>query len=118
MALKEFDMQVVHRVPEHLCPGILYVCFGCNVVAHLCACGCGEKVILPIDPNFWSVKYDGETVSVTPSIGNFQFPCKSHYWIKENKVIWADNLAVAGKRKKTKKRKKKRWLDKFRMLFC
>ena len=34
-----------------------------------------------------SVKYDGETVSLSPSIGNFQFPCKSHYWIRENRVI-------------------------------
>ena len=117
MALKKFDMQVVHRVPEHLCPGILYVCFECNVVAHLCACGCGEKVILPIDPNFWSVKYDGETVSLAPSIGNFQFPCKSHYWIKENKVIWADVCEPVRKDRKKHKRKKKSWKDKIKELF-
>ena len=46
MVLKEFELQVVHRVPEELCLGILYVCFDCNVIAHLCACGCREKVIL------------------------------------------------------------------------
>ena len=118
MAVNELELQVVHRVPEDLSPGILYVCFDCNVVAHLCACGCGEKVILPIDPGFWSVKYDGETVSLAPSIGNFQFPCKSHYWIKENKVIWAEPSAQKTKHRDAKKRKKKRWLDKFRMLFC
>lgn len=118
MVLKEFELQVVHRVPEDLCPGILYVCFDCNVIAHLCACGCKEKVILPIDPDFWSVRYDGETVSLAPSIGNFQFPCKSHYWIKENKVIWAEPSAQNTKHRDAKKQKKKRWLDKFRMLFC
>lgn len=117
MALNEFEMQVVHRVPEDLSPGILYVCFDCNVVAHLCACGCGEKIILPIDPGFWSVKYDGETVSVTPSIGNFQYPCKSHYWINENKVIWADVCAPMHEGRKARKRKKKGWRDRLRMFF-
>ena len=107
MVLKEFELQVVHRVPEDLCPGVLYVCFDGNVIAHLCACGCKEKVILPIDPDFWSVRYDGETVSLAPSIGNFQFPCKSHYWIKENKVIWADAGVPLSRDKKTRKRKKK-----------
>lgn len=117
MVLKEFELQVVHRVPEDLCPGVLYVCFDCNVIAHLCACGCKEKVILPIDPDFWSVRYDGETVSLAPSIGNFQFPCKSHYWIKENKVIWADACVLLSRDKKTRKRKKKSWKDRLRMFF-
>lgn len=118
MELREFELQVVHRVPEELKQGILYACFDCNVIVHLCACGCGEKVILPIDPDFWSVRYDGETVSLAPSIGNFQFPCKVHYWIKENKVIWAGPPAEKTKHYHARKRKKKRWLDKFRMLFC
>ena len=117
MVLKEFELQVVHRVPEDLCPGVLYACFDCNVIAHLCACGCKEKVILPIDPDFWSVRYDGETVSLAPSIGNFQFPCKSHYWIKENKVIWADVCTPVSNGGKKQKRKKKRWKDKIKALF-
>ena len=100
MELKEFDLQVVRRVPEELQYGILYACFECNVVVHLCACGCGKKVVLPIDPNFWSVKYNGETVSLEPSIGNYQFPCQSHYWIKYNRVIWVTDSIPEEKRKK------------------
>ena len=117
MALKEFEMQVVHRVPEELKQGILYACFDCNVVVHLCVCGCGEKVVLPIAPDFWSVRYDGETVSLAPSIGNYQFPCKSHYWIKENKVIWVGRQEQDATHTKCKKRKKKRRLGKFKVLF-
>lgn len=117
MVLREFEMQIVHRIPENLQPGLLYVCFDCNVVAHLCACGCGEKVVLPIDPQFWSVRYDGETVTLSPSIGNYQYHCKSHYWIKENRVIWVDDFASTSKKKTPKRRKKKRWLDRLRMLF-
>lgn len=117
MGLTKFDTVLVHRVPEKLIQGKLYICFDCNVVVHLCACGCGEKVVLPIDPEFWSVQYNGETVSLTPSIGNFQFPCKSHYWIRENKIIWADSGIPKPTKTKHKKRKKQRFIDKFKALF-
>ena len=118
MELTKFEMQLAHRVPEKLKSGLLYVCFDCNVVVHLCACGCGEKVVLPIAPDFWSVKYDGETVSLTPSIGNFQFPCKSHYWIRENKVIWVDGFAQRHKQPKSQARKKrKQFMDRLKALF-
>ena len=117
MALKEFEMQVVHRVPEELRQGILYVCFDCNVVVHLCACGCGEKVVLPIATDFWSVRYDGETVSLAPSIGNYQFPCKSHYWIKENKVIWVGRQVQNITHTKRKQRKSKSFFKKLKALF-
>lgn len=117
MELNEFDLQVVRRVPKELRFGVLYVCFECNVVVHLCACGCGEKVVLPIDPDFWSVKYDGETVSLAPSVGNYQFPCRSHYWIKENRVVWVMDSVPQMPKKKARKRKQKRWLDRFKKLF-
>ena len=117
MALREFEMQIVHRIPENLQPGLLYVCFDCNVVVHLCACGCGEKVILPIDPQFWSVRYDGETVSLAPSIGNYQYPCQSHYWIKENKVILADRQAQNIIHTKRKQMKSKSFFEKLKAFF-
>ena len=117
MELRQFELQVVHRMPNELNQGTLYVCFDCNVVAHLCACGCGEKVILPIDPDFWSIKYDGETVSLTPSIGNFQFPCKSHYWIKENRIVWAEPTVSMSTTKTKSPRKKKCWLDRLKAFF-
>lgn len=102
MELKEFELRLVHRVPETLEFGVLYVCFECNVVVHLCACGCGEKVVLPIDPDFWVVKYDGEQISLSPSVGNFQFKCKSHYWIRDNRVIWVPGPIVETKHNEPK----------------
>ena len=30
-----------------------------------------------------------DTVSLHPSIGNWSFPCRSHYWIRGNRVVWA-----------------------------
>lgn len=113
MGLKAFDIEVVQRVPEEIESEKLYVCFDCNVVVHLCACGCGERVVLPIDPQFWSITYNGEAVSLYPSIGNFQFQCKSHYWIKNNRVIWVpeEHEKVCAPHNKKGKRKKKTIID-------
>ncbi len=106
MRVSKFELQVVRRLPDILREGILYVCFECNVVVHLCACGCGEKVVLQIDPDFWRVWYDGETVSLSPSIGNFQYPCRSHYWIEQNRVKWVyDKPENSVKQPKHKKKK-------------
>lgn len=108
MGLTKFELQLVHRVPENLELGRLYVCFDCDVVVHLCACGCGKKVVLPIAPDCWAVKYDGESVSLEPSIGNFQFPCHSHYWIRHNRVVWVNDKNQSISKFKPKKCKKKR----------
>ena len=58
-------------------------------MVHLCACGCGTKVVTPLSPAHWRLTFDGDTVSLWPSIGNWQFPCSSHYWIRESAVAWA-----------------------------
>ena len=88
MKCSKFDIEFVHRVPSQPKDGILYVCLECNVVVHLCACGCGEKVVLPIAPDFWKFYYDGEGVSLFPSVGNFNFACNSHYYIRNSNVLW------------------------------
>jgi hypothetical protein len=56
---------------------------------HKCCCGCGEKVVTPFSPTDWKLTFDGETVSLHPSIGNWSFKCRSHYWIRENQIHWA-----------------------------
>jgi len=57
-------------------------------VLHACCCGCGNKVVTPLAPDRWYLTYDGKAVSLEPSIGNWSFPCQSHYWIARNAVIW------------------------------
>ncbi|HVO36773.1 MAG TPA: DUF6527 family protein [Candidatus Acidoferrum sp.] len=52
-------------------------------------CGCGEIVVTPIKPTDWTLTWNGETVTLKPSIGNWSLPCRSHYWIIEDKIIWA-----------------------------
>jgi hypothetical protein len=76
----------VDVVPEHLDDGVLYVCIPYTTVIHKCLCGCGHEAITPLAPGQWSLIFDGETVSLTPSVGNWSFPCRSHYWIRAGKV--------------------------------
>jgi hypothetical protein len=80
--------QFVDTVPDALQEGVVYVCIPYTTAVHRCLCGCGEEVVTPIRPTGWSLTFDGVTVSLHPSIGNWDFPCRSHYWITHNRVRW------------------------------
>jgi Family of unknown function (DUF6527) len=71
--------QFVDTVPDALQEGVVYVCIPYTTAVHRCLCGCGEEVVTPIRPTGWSLTFDGVTVSLHPSIGNWDFPCRSHY---------------------------------------
>lgn len=79
----------VEFIPRELEEGILYITVKYKTAVHLCACGCGNKVVTPITPNHWKLTYDGKTVSLSPSIGNWSFECQSHYWVRKNEIIEA-----------------------------
>lgn len=80
----------VDTIPEKLEQGILYVSMEYATVVHKCCCGCGKEVVTPLTPTDWKLTYDGETVSLYPSIGNWSFACRSHYWIDRNAIHWSD----------------------------
>lgn len=87
--IAEFTPEFVESVPSPPKEGVLYVSIEYGTAIHLCACGCGEKVVTPFSRTDWKMTFDGESVSLNPSIGNWGFKCRSHYWIRENKVEWA-----------------------------
>tara|TARA_B100001765_G_C19272232_1_gene236102 strand:- start:100 stop:534 length:435 start_codon:yes stop_codon:yes gene_type:complete len=92
----------VEFMPEELEEGMVYISPEYCTVIHLCACGCREEVSTPLSPIAWELNFDGKYISLSPSIGNWSYKCRSHYWIKKNKVVWADNwseLEVDVKRK-------------------
>lgn len=68
---------------------VLYLALEYGTVIHGCACGCGSQVVTPLSPTDWNLTFDGETVSLRPSIGNWNLPCRSHYWIRNDNVEWA-----------------------------
>ena len=81
--------EFVEYIPDQLKDGILYVSIGFATVAHKCCCGCGREVVTPLSPTDWKLIFDGRSISLDPSIGNWSFDCKSHYWITGGKVRWS-----------------------------
>ncbi len=80
----------VEFIPSDLAENTLYISIKYATATHKCCCGCGLEVVTPFSPTDWKLIFDGETVSLNPSIGNWSFPCKSHYWIKRNYIVWAE----------------------------
>jgi hypothetical protein len=81
--------QFVEFVPDQLEPGILYISVQYKTMAHLCCCGCGKKVVTPISPTGWELTFNGRAVSISPSVGNWNLQCQSHYVISNSRVQWA-----------------------------
>lgn len=97
----------IEHFPDQLEPGVLYVSMKYAICAHSCACGCGHKVITPLSPTKWKLLYDGENVTLYPSIGNYGLPCQSHYFLTNSKIEWVDG-DVHNDRSQRKRRKKRR----------
>ncbi|MGJ7531259.1 DUF6527 family protein [Variovorax sp. GB1P17] len=85
----------VEEIPVDTEQGVLYVSMECATAIHRCACGCGKEVVTPLSPTDWSLIFDGDTVSLDPSIGNWSLPCRAHYFIDRGTVAWAGNMSNA-----------------------
>lgn len=84
--------EFVEYIPNEIEPGVLYISEKYETAIHKCCCGCGEEVVTPLTPVKWLLRRKGNLVTLYPSIGNWTFKCKSHYWIRQNKVEWAGQL--------------------------
>jgi hypothetical protein len=107
----------VHYIPEQLEPGVIYISMDYATAAHSCCCGCGEQVVTPFTPTDWRLTFDGETVSLWPSIGNWNFKCRSHYFVRRNRVVRAepwDDKKVDHGRRRDEKRKQRHYDEKSR----
>ena len=82
----------VKNIPEQTEEGVLYISTEYNSAIHKCCCGCGNEVVTPIGSKGWQLTFDGKSISLYPSIGNLNFPCRSHYWIKNSTVVWENNF--------------------------
>lgn len=97
------EPRFVETFPETLEPGVLYVSLEFGSAAHSCCCGCDEEVVTPLTPTDWNITYDGETITLNPSVGSWTLPCRSHYVIHRNRVIeappWSDAEVAAERRR-------------------
>lgn len=107
--IKRLRHVFVQHLPEQLEDGVLYISIEVGTIAHRCCCGCGLEVVTPLSPTDWKLVYDGESISLYPSIGNWSFPCRSHYWIRQNAISWAplwsqEEIDAGRKRDRTAKK--------------
>lgn len=84
----------VEGIPADVEPGTLYISIPYATAIHRCCCGCGNEVVTPLSPTDWKLIFDGETVSLSPSIGNWSLDCQSHYWIELSRVRWARRMSM------------------------
>jgi Family of unknown function (DUF6527) len=95
----------VRNVPRELDPGVLYISMDYATAVHSCCCGCGDRVVTPFTPTDWRVTFDGESVSLHPSVGNWNQKCRSHYVIQRNRVLEAgawSNTQIEAERRRDK----------------
>lgn len=93
MKQHHYTVQFVEFMPKVLDEGVLYVSMAYAAAIHRCFCGCGMKVVTPLSPTDWWLTFNGDTVSLDPSIGNWSYPCRSHYILRGNRVVWAGAMS-------------------------
>lgn len=91
----ELQHEFVETIPRKLAEGVLYISIPYATAAHLCFCGCGSEINTPLSPTDWRLIFDGRSVSLYPSIGNWSLPCRSHYWIDRDRIGWARQMSQA-----------------------
>ena len=98
---KTLEPCFVKSVPATLEEGVAYVSMEYASVIHLCCCGCGNEVVTPLSPTDWQLYFDGDSITLYPSIGNWGFHCRSHYWIRGNRIEhapqWTDHEIEEGR---------------------
>jgi hypothetical protein len=106
------DTQLTHEfveyIPDVLQEQTIYISIPYATATHKCCCGCGNEVVTPFSPTDWALTFDGKTISLYPSIGNWSLECRSHYWIRHNRVKWAE----AWSRSEIEKGRKHDWAAK------
>ncbi len=90
---RKINHEFVDFIPRELEDDTLYISIEYGAASHRCFCGCGAEVVTPISPVGWQLTYDGEVVWLSPSVGSWNLTCRSHYWIKADRVVWAGEMS-------------------------
>ena len=95
MKVKSLDPVWVEFIPDQIDEGKIYISEKYGTAIHKCCCGCGEEVVTPLSPADWRIIKTGQGITLHPSIGNWSYPCRSHYFIRNNRVVWAAQMTPA-----------------------
>lgn len=75
--------------------GELWITHKHRTVNLRCPCGCNELTVLSLHPSRWHVHFNGKSVSLDGPTGGSVWAnsgCGSHYYIRNNEVIWLDRI--------------------------
>jgi hypothetical protein len=104
--MKMLQHRFVNSIPVDIEDNVLYISIPFCTAIHKCVCGCGKEVVTPLSPIDWELTFDGKTVSLYPSIGNWNFECQSHYFIAKSKIEhvrkWSEEEIEKGRSKDTR----------------
>lgn len=104
------QFKFVDTIPDEITFGWIFICIKYKTAVHQCVCGCGNEVVTPLSPTDWSVTFNGASVSLSPSIGNWNFACRSHYWIVKNEIVnsrkWDEDEIAQGREKDAAQKEK------------
>ena len=69
--------------------GVLYATEIYGHAKHPCMCGCGNVVHTSLNKTHgWQLLKTNAVTSLVPSVYSRQLPCKSHYFLRNNTVVW------------------------------
>lgn len=109
MSLRIHELETVHleTMPDNgmMDYGKIYVSLKFELAIHLCACGwCTRQTVtpfyneaFPVGNRGWQYSETDGKVTLAPSIGNWNMPCKSHYYVRNGKVEWLSGLDCFGR---------------------
>ncbi len=93
--LRSVIPEFVEYIPsdgKDLVPGVVYISMKHRTVVLRCPCGCGQLSEFVLDPIRFRMMYDGKSVTFDPSIGNSNLKCRSHFWIRNNQILWCSPM--------------------------
>lgn len=82
-------LKYVDHIPESvdLEPNTLYISEVFDTMTHLCPCGCGDEIPVPLDVHIgWVLTVVDGLATATPSFANRR--CKAHYVITNGEFVF------------------------------
>lgn len=89
-----YVLELVENFPNPLEPGKFYYSQEFQTSRHLCACGCGDVIKLPIDHLHHHLSEGPDGPTLRPSVGNWNV-CDAHYYITNGEVEWLGKMSQA-----------------------
>lgn len=93
--VERFQYKFVNLLPpaDEIRSGTIWICAKYRTINLRCPCGCGRLVVLSLHPTRWQLLFNGKTVTLYDSIWTSPPGCGSHYYIRESKVLEAEEIS-------------------------